>query len=189
MNLALKALGTTIPDAARNPSVTPLIDRFNDVRRFRLQFGSMVNIEDNRALSRAASNREILDREREQVDDFVTGVLNAEAAQALMDDAVLMENAARAIALEQAAGGTINLKSGGFDRRVEELKKDPIVQDIVRQLQTDAGELGHVRLNKTAKTFGLYLSTKYEMIKKRKQADQEKQYQDELSKKEMRSGS
>ena len=34
---ALKALAITIPDAAHNPNVTPLIDRFNDVRGWRLQ--------------------------------------------------------------------------------------------------------------------------------------------------------
>ena len=56
VDLALKALGTTIPDAARNPSVKPLTDRFNDVRSRRLQ--KKIEIPGNRYYSAAMPDKD-----------------------------------------------------------------------------------------------------------------------------------
>ena len=173
VDLALKSLETTIPDAARNPSVQPLVDRFNEVRRYRLQLGSMVHLEEGKALSAAAGEREILEHERQKLSDYVDNVLNGpegrikdyEGAPLMefLDEAQAREHVALAIALEEAQEGKLNVRSGAWDARLQALKADPVVKKLAEGIARDQDEREFFQ--QKSYRFGAALQEKYENAK------------------------
>ena len=177
VNLALQSLGTTIPDAARNPSVKPLIDRFNEVRRHRLQFGSMVNLEGNKALSMNATDQEILEPWDRQVRDFIdrnltgttesTEIYGAEP----IGEADAREHIAIALALEEGREGKLNIRKD-LHGRISELIQDPTVKELARGMSADPEKQELARMN--APIFGPYVKEKYEQLLQEKE-EREKQ--------------
>ena len=83
VDLAMKALGAAIPNAAEHARVIPLVDRFNEVRDKRGQ--AHIDIDANQSFNTNASTREFLDRQREKLGRFMTGVLNAPGARVIYD--------------------------------------------------------------------------------------------------------
>jgi hypothetical protein len=139
VNLALRALETTIPGAPDNPSVKPLVDRFNEVRRYRLQGSRLVNLRDNKALSANATDREIADYWQTKITTFVESELKRPTVRngraAVSSEEQALEAMAVAVALEEARDGKINIKKD-LRSRVEALKQDPAVQEMARDAAT-----------------------------------------------------
>ncbi len=76
VNEALLALAITVPDASNNPSVQPLLNRFNTVRKVRLQ--GEVRLQDYGTSSRLQANPDIehIQRPIPQAQTAATGVQN-----------------------------------------------------------------------------------------------------------------
>ena len=169
VDLALKSLGTTIPDAEHNPSVKPLVDRFNQVRRHRLQLGSMVTLEGNKALSMNASEQEIMAPWERQVQDFLQKKLSKKTDATKLygaepiSEADAREHIAIALALEEAREGKLNLRRNQLEGRISELIRDPVVEIMARELSTDAERQEMTRMN--AHIFGPYMKQKYGEMK------------------------
>ena len=173
MDLALKSLETTIPDAARNPSVQPLVDRFNEVRRYRLQLGSMVHLEDGKTLSAVAGEREILEHEKQKLSDYVNNVLNGPEGRIkdhegvpvmeFLDEARAREHVALAIALEEAQEGKLDVRSEAWEARLQALKADPIVKGLAEGIARNQDEREFFQ--RKSDRFGAALREKYENTK------------------------
>ena len=150
VNMALEALGTTIPGAPQNPSVKPLIDRFNEVRRHRLQFGSMVELRDNGALSMDVPDSAVIAPWKEKLETFLQEELRREevkdSRQPVSDETKALESMAVAIALEEIAEGKLTVKKE-LENRIEALKKDPVVAEMAHGAATDPVKAGEFAVN------------------------------------------
>lgn len=173
VNMALEALGTTIPSAAKNPNVRPLVDRFNEVRRHRLQFGSMVELQDNGALSRDVPDSELIAPWKEKMETFLKDELQRQevkdSVQPVSDEAKALESMAVAIALEEIPRGKITVRRQ-LEGRIEELKKDPVLTEMAHGAATDPRKAGELAANAgSAVSFRLYMDASYKQALREKQ--------------------
>ena len=169
VDLALKSLEVAIPDAARNPSVRPLVDRFNDVRRYRLQFGSMVTLAEGKSVSAAASKSEVWAYESKKLDKYVENVLLGPDAQPgeyegveilpILNEEQAAEHVALAVALGEADTGFLDVTSEDWEAKVQALKADPAVLRLARDLSRDADVRREAREN--SGRFSSYMRKKY----------------------------
>ena len=182
VNLALKALGTTIPNAAANPSVTPLVDRFNDVRRHRLQSDRLVTLRGNKALTAASTDREVTAFWKAKMDAFVEGELKRPTVQngvaTVTNEDQAREAMAIALAIEEAREGRINVKQE-MEKRIEALKEDPIVKALAHGAATDRAKASELAAN--TGSFSFYLKTDYDQTVRANRQKEEQSFEDELS--------
>ena len=173
VNMALEALGTTIPSAAKNPSVIPLVDRFNQVRRQRLQFGSMVELQGNNALSMDAPDSDVIAPWKEKLETFLQEELRRpevkDSVQTVSDEAKALECMAVAIALEEIPQGKITVKRQ-LESRIEELKKDPVVAEMAHGAAADPNKAGALAANAgSVVSFRLYMDASYKQALREKE--------------------
>ena len=183
VNLALQALGTVIPNAPENPSVQPLVDRFNQVRRSRLQYSSMVTLQNNKALSGTATDAEILDYWKARMDTFISSQLTRPALRngigVVDNEGQALEAMAIAVALREAKEGQLIIEKD-MESRIEDLKKDPILVELAHGAATERSRAAMLAAN--ADGFDRYIKQSYAETLLENRTRKEQRTMDELQK-------
>ena len=74
--------------------------------------------------------------------------------------------------------GELVIQNEGFDARVKDLEKDPIVEEMARRIANDPGERLAAQVNKNAGDLGRYLKAKYRQIQQEKSNDLDRELEE-----------